>query len=169
MQRTEFPICITDSICFNTASGKSLHATLCPGSRGNTGLKMGFWKTYGLFAVFWKFFLWTLFHFVKKLCFYALPHKALKCPQTFWKSNALFITVSILLFALFCQILLTHCGWRSEQIRRFLPAVKLLSAEQRIRTATKLQWSVRNPPNKCKRLSFAAGHNRCHSCYLIFR
>ena len=103
-------ICRTTSLlpCFNTASGKSLHAALCPGSRGNTGLKMGFWKTYGLFAVFWKIFSWTLFHFVKKLCFYSLPHKALKCPQTFWKSNALFITVSILLFALFCQMFLAH-------------------------------------------------------------
>ena len=118
---------------FNTASGKSLHATLCPGSRGNTGLKMGFWKTYGLFAVFWKFFLWTLFHFVKKLCFYSLPHKALKCPQTFWKSNALFITVSILLFALFCQIFLARFGWKSEQIRRFLSAVRLIFDRRRRR------------------------------------
>ena len=79
---------------------------------------MGFWKTYGLFAVFWKFFLWTLFHFFEKLYFYSLPHKALKCPQTFWNSSLLFITDSILLFALFCQIF----GFSATQAaRRILP------------------------------------------------
>ena len=84
--------------CFNTASGNTLHAIACPGSRGITGLKIGVWKVPLCFSVIWNFLSWTLFHFSIKNSLHILYFKASRCPQIFWKGSS---SSCLKLYALF--------------------------------------------------------------------
>ena len=127
---------------FNTENGNGLHAILCPGSRGNTGPKMGFWSTSCGFSAFWKFCRWTLFQVILKPRFYALPHKALECPR-FNRTTSVVLTFdSIPLFPVFCQITPPSMPRRVRWAVRMMDHMGCLERQGAVKDFISLRHSV---------------------------